>query len=147
MRRPFANAAFLGFLVAIKPSPRFAVLLLLFHAIAAIAVYAAALPLYARLAIILLILLSLVYYMARDIFLLLPSSWRDITLNQNIVSVISGDGSVFSGQAANKTIASPHCVVLRIRFDNHRFPVSRVIFPDALGEGEFRGLCVRLKFN
>ena len=61
MRRPFANAAFFGFLVAIKPSPRFAVLLLLFHAIAAIAVYAAALPLYARLAIILLILLSLVY--------------------------------------------------------------------------------------
>ncbi|MFZ2303082.1 MAG: protein YgfX [Gallionella sp.] len=133
--------------MAIKPSPRFAVLLLLFHAIVAIAVYAVSMPLQARLAVILLILLSLIYYMARDVFLLLPSSWRDIALNQNIVSVVSRDGSSFFGQAANKTIASPYFVVLRIRSDNYRLPVSRVIFPDALGAGEFRGLCVRLKFN
>lgn len=133
--------------MAIKPSPRFAALLLLFHATVAIAVYAVAIPFQARLATILLVFLSLIYYMARDVFLLLPDSWRDIALNQNIVSVVSRDGSSFFGQAANKTIASPYFVVLRIRLDNHRLPVSRVIFPDALGAGEFRELCVHLKFT
>ncbi|MBI5437344.1 MAG: hypothetical protein HY936_00015 [Nitrosomonadales bacterium] len=132
--------------MAIKPSPRFAMLLLLSHTIAAIAVYAAAMPFEARLAIILLVLLSLSYYMARDVLLLLPDSWCDIALDQNIVSVVSRDGSSFFGQAASKTIASPYFVLLRIRLDSHRLPVSRAIFPDALGVGEFRDLCVRLKF-
>lgn len=132
--------------MAIKPSLRFAMLLLLVHTITAIAVYAAAMPLPARLAIILLILLSLIYYTARDILLLLPDSWCDIALDQNAVSILSGDGAGFTGQLAYKTVACPYFVVLRIRQDHHLRPVSRVIFSDALGAGEFRELCVRLKF-
>lgn len=132
--------------MAIKPSPRFAMLLLLFHSIVAIAVYATAMPLAARLAVILLVFLSLLYYLARDALLLLPGSWCDIALNQDSVSVVSGNGSGFSGQVANKTIVSPHFIVLRIKPDNHLLPVSRVIFPDALGAEAFRDLCVRLKF-
>jgi toxin CptA len=133
--------------VVIKPSPCFAVLLSLSHTIAAISVYVAAMPFEARLAIILLILLSLFYYMARDVLLLLPGSWCKIALNQNTVSVVSREGSNFIGQVANKTIANPYFVVLRIRSDSYRFPVSRAIFLDALGSGEFRDLCVRLKFS
>jgi len=132
--------------MAIKPSSRFAILLLLFHTIVAIVVYAAAMPLAARLAVILLILLSLIYYLARDVLLLFPDSWCDIALDQNAVSVVSRDGSSLLGQLANKTIVSSYFVVLRIRSDSHRLPVSRVIFPDALGSGEFRDLCVRMKF-
>lgn len=132
--------------MTIKPSPRFAMLLLLFHAIAAIAVYAVAIPLVARWAIILLILLSLFYYVARDALLLLPDSWCDIALDQNNASVVFRGGSNFLGQVANKTVVIPYFVVLRIRSDSRRLPVSRVIFPDALGADAFRGLCVRLKF-
>lgn len=132
--------------MAINPSPRFAMLLSLFHSIVAIAVYATAMPLAARLAISLLIFLSLLYYLARDALLLLPDSWCDIVLNQDSASVVSRNGSEFSGQVANRTIVSPHFVVLRIKSDNHLLPVSRVIFPDALGAEVFRDLCVRLKF-
>jgi hypothetical protein len=132
--------------MAIKPSPRFAILLLSLHTITAIAVYAATMPMAARWAIILPILLSLIYYLARDVLLLLPDSWCDIALNQNSVSVVSRNGSSFLGLVANKTIASPYFVILRIKSDNRRLPVSRVIFPDALGKDEFRDLCVRLKF-
>lgn len=132
--------------MAINPSPRFAMLLSLFHAIVATAVYANAMPLAARLVISLLIFMSLLYYLARDALLLLPDSWCDIALSQDSVSVISRSGSELSGQVANKTIVSPHFVVLRIKSDNHLLPVSRVIFPDALGTDAFRDLCVRLKF-
>lgn len=132
--------------MAIKPSPRFALLLLLSHTIAAMAVYATAIPLTARLAMILLILLSLFYYLARDALLLLPGSWCDIVLEQNNVSVISRGGSSSLGKVASKTMISPYFVVLRIRFDSHRLLVSRVIFPDALNPDKFRDLCVRLRF-
>lgn len=94
----------------------------------------------------LLISLSLFYHLARDVLLLLPDSWCDIALDQSSVSVVSRDGSSFLGQVANKTVVSPYFVILRIRSDSHWLPVSRVIFPDALGAGEFRELCVRLRF-
>lgn len=121
-------------------------LLSLFHAIVAIVVYATTMPLAARLAVILLVFLSLLYYLARDALLLLPDSWCDIALNQDSVSVVPRNSSGFSGQVASKTIVSPHFIVLRIKPDNYFLPVSRVIFPDALGTDAFRDLCVHLKF-
>ncbi|MDO8813728.1 MAG: hypothetical protein Q7J38_17115 [Gallionella sp.] len=121
-------------------------LLLLFHLIAAMVVYATAMPLVGRLAVILIVLLSLFYYLARDVLLILPGSWCDIALDKSNTSVVFRDGANYHGKIGNKTIVSPHFVVLRIRFDNHRLPVSRVIFPDALGTGAFRDLCVRLKY-
>lgn len=133
--------------MAIKPSLRFAMLLLLFHLIAAIVVYATAMPLVGRLAVILIVLLSLLYYLARDVLLILPDSWCDIALDQSNTSVVFKGGSSCHGKIGDKTIVSPHFVVLRIRFDNRRLPVSRVIFPDALGTGAFRDLCVRLKYS
>lgn len=133
--------------MAIKPSPRLALLLLLSHAIGAIVVYLTAMPPEARLAIFLLILLSLFYYLARDALLLFPDSWREISLDQGGVSVVNRDGSGFSGRIAGNTTVSPHFAVLRIRLEGHRLPVFRAIFPDALDAGEFRKLCVRLKFT
>ena len=58
--------------MAIKPSPRLALLLLLFHTIVATVVYMTVMPLAARLAMLMLILLSLIYYLARDVLLLFP---------------------------------------------------------------------------
>lgn len=133
--------------MAIKPSLRLAMLMLLFHAIAAIAVYATMLPHPAKPAIFLLILLSLLYRLARDTLLLLPGSWREVSFDQGRVSVVTRNGSGFSGQVAGRIIVSPYFVVLRVRLDGHRLLVSRTIFPDALDAGVFRELCVRLKFS
>ena len=133
--------------MAIKPSPIFAVLLLFMHTAAAIVVYLTAIPLPATLALFLLITLSLIYHLARDVLLLLPNSWREVTLVPGGLSVVARDGSSFFGQAANKTTVSPYFVVLRVRLEGHRLLVTRVIFPDALEAGAFRKLCVQLKFS
>ena len=160
--------------MAIKPSPRLAVLLLLFHAMVATVVYATMLPPAARLAMLIPILLSLFYYLARDALLLFPDSWREVSFENHphpnllpeedgtiasspasgrglrrglgSVSVVTRDGSGFSGQISNKTAVSPYFVVLRVRLEGHRLPVFRTIFPDALDTGAFRELCVHLKF-
>ena len=133
--------------MAIKPSPRLAMLLLLFHAIVATVVSMTVMPPAARLAILMLILLSLIYYLARDVLLLFPDSWREIAFDQGGVSVVTRDGSSLFGQVANNTTVSPYFAVLRVRVEGYRLPVFRTIFPDALGTGAFRELSVHLKFS
>ena len=133
--------------MAIKFSRRFCMLLLLLHTMAATVVYVTAMPLEAKLAILLLISLSLIYYLARDVFLLLPDSWREISLEQGSVEIATRGGSKLLGRCANETTVSSYFIVLRVRLEDHRLPVSRVIFPDALGAGVFREFCVRLKFS
>ena len=132
--------------MAIKPSVRFATILLLSHAIAASVVYMTAMPWTARLAVFLLIALSLSYYLARDAFLVFSGSWRELSLDQSSVSVVARDGSKLIGRVTEKTIVSPYFVLLRIRPEGRYRPVSRVIFPDAMGGDAFRELRVRLKF-
>lgn len=130
----------------VKLSLRFAASLLVLHMMAAAVVYATAMPWTAKLAMFMLIILSLAYYLARDVLQLLRDSWRDISLDQKDVSVITRDGSVFIGEVANKTFISPYFVVLCVKPEGQRLPVSRVIFPDAMRAGAFRELCVHLKF-
>jgi len=122
-------------------------LLLLSHTIAATMVYVTAMPLAARLAMFVLILLSWLYYLARDALLLFPDSWREISFDQDRVSVVTRDGSGLSGQVANKTTVSPYFIALRVRPEGRRLPIFRVIFPDALDAGAFRELSVHLKFT
>ncbi len=133
--------------MAIKPSPRLVLLLLLSHAMVAAVVYVTVLPPAARLALLVLILLSLFYYLARDALLLFPDSWHEISLDQGSVSVVTRGGSCFSGEIASKTVVNPYFVVLRIRPEGHRLPVSRAIFPDALDTGIYRELSVYLRFS
>ena len=133
--------------MAIKPSPRFAISLLFIHAAVATVVYLTTLPLPARLALLLLVTLSLFYHLARDVLLFLPNSWREVTLDPGKQSVVTRDGSRSPFRIANKTIVSPYFIVLRVSLEGHRLPASRVIFPDALATGEFRELCVRLRFT
>lgn len=133
--------------MAIKPSPRFAISLLFIHAAVATVVYLTGIPLSARLALLLLVTLSLFYHLARDVLLLLPNSWREVTLDPGKQSVVTRDGSRSPFRIANKTIVSPYFIVLRVSLEGHRLPASRVIFPDALATGEFRELCVRLRFT
>ncbi|MEO6975959.1 MAG: protein YgfX [Gallionella sp.] len=130
----------------VKPSLRFAVSLLLLHAIAATVVYATDIAWPAKLAVFLLVALNLVYYLLRDDLLLLPYSWREVSLDQSDISVAVRNGSSFTGQVTNKTVVSPYFVVLCVKLEGHRLLASRVIFPDSMGQGAFRELCVHLRF-
>lgn len=133
--------------MAIKPSPIFAALLLFMHTTAAIVVYLTAIPLPATLALLLLITLSLIYHLARDVLLLLPNSWCEVTHVPGGLLVVARDGTGFIGQLENRTTVSPYFAVLRVRLEGRRQPVTRVVFPNALDQGAFRELCVQMKFS
>jgi len=133
--------------MAIKPSPRFTLWLLCMHTLGVLVVYATAMPLAISVAIFILFSASLVYHLSRDVFLLLPDSWRDVSLDRGFVKVVVRDGSSFRAQVADTTIVSPYLIVFRVKLDGFRSLVSRVIFPDALEADEFRQLCVDLRFT
>jgi len=133
--------------MAIHPSPRLAILLLLAHLIAALAMYATPLPLPVKLAISLLVLVSLMYHMARDALLLLPASWRHLSVADGGATVVARDGSELTGQVSGGSVVTPWFVILRIRPDGRRRSVARAIFLDALENDAYRELCVRLKFS
>lgn len=132
--------------MVINPSPRLTWLLVLLHEMAAFAIFAAVMPLPARLAMIMLVLLSLSYYLARDALLLFPYSWREFSFDRGYVSVVTRDGSGYSGQLTGQTTINSYFAVLSVKLEGRRLPNFRIIFPDALGAGEFRELCVFLKF-
>ena len=132
--------------MAIKYSWRFCGLLLLLHIIAGVAVLATTLPWAVRLAVYLLIILNLIYYLMRDVFLLLPDSWCEILFDQGEIVLVTRHGSKLPVQLANGITVSAWFVVLNLKLPGHRLPVSRIIFPDALDPGVFREFCVRLKF-
>lgn len=133
--------------MAIKPSLRFALLLILLHMMAASVILASLMPMLDMLAMLILILISLFYHLARDALLLFPDSWSRISFNQGHLSIATRNGLCFSAGLTNKATVSPYFALLCVRREGRGLPVSRAIFPDALGDGEFRELCVLLKFS
>ena len=129
----------------VKPSLRFAVILVMLHVMTASVVCATAMPLAAKLVLILLLSLGLIYYLLRDVLLLLGNSWREILLDREGVAIVTRNGSGFLGQIENVSVVSPYFVVLCVRSAGHRLRAFRVIFPDAMSRSAFREFCVHLK--
>jgi toxin CptA len=129
----------------IKSSVFLAALLSLFHGLAAVVVYVTDMPMAAKLTLLPVIVLSLTYYLIRDVMRLLPYSWRNISLDENGMVISMRDGSSLTGAVMGDTFVSPYFIVLRVALQEHSLASSRVIFPDALSTDKFRELCVRLR--
>lgn len=130
-----------------KPSRYFTAILLVLHLGGAIVVCLSNILWTAKFIMWFLIALSLIYYVMRDFELGFSSSWREISLNQNNVTIITQDGSKLTGQLSDKSVVLGKFVILLVRLDGCYFTVARVIFRDALNPEMFRQLCVCLRFN
>ena len=129
----------------IQSSKRLVVLLSLAHVVALCSIWSTNLAIWGRLGLVLLVLLSLYCQLNRS----LSSgkrSWSVFTLDKLRVSVVAQNGEELVGDVSDQTVVTPYFVLLRVKFDGHRLPVSRMIFPDALPGDAYRELCVRLKF-
>jgi toxin CptA len=131
----------------VRHSQRLALTLLVLHTVVAAVMLVTALPWPAKLAMLMLIVLSLAYYLARDVLLLLGDSWCDISFEPKVVSVVTRDGTAFRGQVANMTFVCPCFVVLCLKPEGKRMLVSRVIFPDSISAVGFREVRVHLRYT
>lgn len=125
---------------------RLALSLLLMHLLSGLGIFLTALPWLPKAALLLLIVSSFGYYLARDVWLLFPYSWSRLSLASGSVSVVTRDGSCLTGEVVAGSMISPYFIALGIRRATSRLPVFRVIFPDAVGQEAFRELCVTLRY-
>ncbi len=132
---------------AVKPSRYFAVLLLTLHLGSVLVVYLTSIILIAKSVMWLLIASSLCYHMMRDVGLRLPFSWREISLTQNEVTIVTQDGSKLTGLLSDKSVVFGGFVILLVKLEGRYFTVARVIFRDALTPEIFRQLCVYLRLS
>jgi len=130
----------------IKPSGRFALLLMSAHFLMAVSVWCMGLAIWVRMALSLLILLSLLYHLYRHVLLLDKQSWRAFSLDNRRVVVDTRGGGELHGDISHRTVVISWLVVLCVKLDGHPLPTSQVVFFDALQADAFRELCVRLKY-
>lgn len=133
--------------MAIRPSLRLFLLLLVSHLAALAAAHVAAIPSAWSLFLSIAILSSLMYRLFRDVWMRLPSSWRALSIEQDEVVLVRHDGAKLIGHIAAGTFVHPAFILLRIRREGRRNTVARVLFPDALGQEAFRELSVRLRLS
>ncbi len=130
----------------LKPSKTFTSLLLLVHSLAIASVWLTQVALWWQLALFLLISLSLIRSVFRYALLRDDRSWLSFSLTQKHLLIHTQGGKELNGEILHRTVVTPHCVVLCVRLDGTKLPVSWVIFRDALQDDVFRELRVRLRF-
>lgn len=68
-----------------------------------------------------------------------PGSWRKLAFERDEVSVLTRSGVALHGKIAKSTLVFPCLIAIHINEgDNSRW-ISRILFEDAVGKGEFRG--------
>jgi len=133
--------------MVIKFSRKLTAVVVTLHLVAFAMVMLTALPLWARFIMLLMILLSMIYQLARDVFFLLPGSWREFSLDQDGVTIVTRDGASFQGRIAQDSVVSPYLIVLRVKQEGKFLLRSRVLFPDSLEQDAFRRTCVLLRYS
>lgn len=131
----------------LKPSRYLVGLLLFLHLGSEMAVTMTSLAWTVKWILFVMIALSLLYYLQRDVGLRLTQSWREIMLNRDGVFIGLQGNLISKGQLLNTSAVFSYLVILLVKLDGHRFNAARVIFRDALQPKAFRELCVYLKHS
>lgn len=130
----------------LKPSRVFISVLVIAHLLAFVSVCLINGALWLCLALLPLIFINLLYCLYRYALLRDNASWVSFSVNRKRLLINTRGGDEWGGDVMRRTVVTPHCVVLCARIDEHKLPVSQVIWWDAMPAEAFRELRIQLKF-
>ena len=90
---------------------------------------------------------ALVYYLCRDVWLWLPSSYVKILPQSGSVILLRRDGAQVTAQLARDSLVTPVLIILNLLPLEGRSLRSVIIFPDSMEKEPFRALRVLLKWD
>ncbi len=131
----------------LHPSNICLIFLLSAYALVLLIVFTLPIVSYAKIALAVLLVFSLVYYLRRDALLLLPASQVAIRLDGDHVVLSSLSGKQLSGQILRNSVVTPALTILNILPQGKHRSRSVVIFPDSMDKERFRELRVLLKWG
>ena len=130
-----------------QPSGYLAISLLLAHSAALLAIYAIPLPGWAKIALTLLLLANLLFYLRRDAQLSAPSSVITLTLDGDDLMLTARNGKCWVARLLSTSMVTPVLTVLNSSSPGAIFARPIIIFPDSLDAESFRQLRVWLKWR
>lgn len=132
---------------AFYPSRQLALCVAFGHAIAIAAL--AFVPMFKAAFVLLLIvlILSAIYYVLRDARLLLPGARIAIRLEDERVILFNRNGGELTGRLLRSSVIMPHILILNIALAGHGGKQSVVLMPDSMDAESFRQLRVALKWG
>lgn len=95
----------------------------------------------------LLLFSALLYYVCRDVVLILSYSYIKLRPDGDSIVLVTRNGNEVSGQLARDSLVTPLLTVLNFLPINKKRVRSVVIFPDSMDKEAFRELRVQLKWN
>jgi len=117
------------------------------HGATIMALFPLAFPVWAKMALTFLVLLSLGYHLRREAWLSAPSATVAMMLEGTQVVVTTRGGKQWLGQILRDSLVTPYLTVLNVLPQGARFARSVVILPDSMDAESFRQLRVWLKWN
>lgn len=132
----------------LQPSIYFTIALVASHG-AALAVLAplAFLPLWARTQLALLVLVSLLYHVWHDAWLLALSSNKTLLLDGDMILLVARNGDQVTARVLADSLVTPFITVLNVLPQGTYLARSVIILPDSLDAESFRQLRVWLRWG
>jgi toxin CptA len=131
----------------LQPSHYLAAMLITAHGATLAALIPLAFPIWAKMALAFLVLLSLGYHLRREAWLFAPSATVALILEGDQVVLSTRDGKHLMGKILHDSLVTPYLTILNVLPQGARFSRSVIILPDSLDAESFRQLRVWLKWG
>ncbi|MFZ1547389.1 MAG: protein YgfX [Candidatus Nitrotoga sp.] len=131
----------------LQPSIYFTIALVASHGVALAVVAPLALPLWARILLALLVIISLLYHVWHDAWLLALSSNKTLLLDGDMVLLVARNGDQVTARVLADSLVTPLITILNVLPQGAHLARSIIILPDSLDTESFRQLRVWLRWE
>lgn len=131
----------------LQPSIYFTIALVASHGVALAVLVPLALPLWAKILLALLVIISLLYHVWHDAWLLALSSNKTLLLDGDMVQLVARNGDQVTARVLADSLVTPYITVLNVLPQGSNLARSVIILPDSLDAESFRQLRVWLSWG
>ncbi|MEQ1743167.1 MAG: protein YgfX [Candidatus Nitrotoga sp.] len=131
----------------LQPSIYFTIALVASHGVALAVLVPLALPLWARILLALLVIISLLYHVWHDAWLIALSSNKTLQLDGDMVQLVARNGDQVTARVLADSLVTPYITVLNVLPQGSYLARSVIILPDSLDAESFRQLRVWLRWG
>ncbi len=131
----------------LQPSIYFTIALVASHGVALAVLAPLALPLWARILLALLVIISLLYHVWYDAWLLALSSNKALLLDGDMVLLLARNGDQVTARVLADSLVTPLITILNVLPQGAHLARSIIILPDSLDTESFRQLRVWLRWE
>ncbi len=131
----------------LQPSIYLTIVLVASHGAVLAVLVPLALPLWAKILLVLLVLVSLLYHLWHDAWLLALSSNKTLLLDGDMILLVARNGDRVTARILADSLVTPFLTVLNVLPQGKYLARSVIILPDSLDAESFRQLRVWLRWG